>query len=221
MGKYRQGIHGDFSGRVGNIVGSSWKGRSVMKIRPARVNNPRTEAQQKNRGRFALMGQFLSTQSRLVKIGWKPAAQNTTAFNEAMRYNLGVAIAGEYPDQFIDFSKVQLSSGQLPVPTNLQAVAASALSFNLSWENNSNLELAGDNDLLMIGIYDAASGEGYTVSGGFTRQQELALVTVPDNWSGRTLEVFVFMVSTLGIGTLNTSEFVSPTVHAGNVVLAD
>jgi hypothetical protein len=192
-----------------------------MKIRPAKVNNPRTPAQQRNRGRFTLMGRFLSTQSRLVRIGWKAVAQNTTAFNEAMRYNLAEAIAGEHPDQFIDFSKVKLSSGQLPVPANLQAIAASAGSLNLSWENNSGQELANGNDLLMVGLYDKESGEGYTITGGFSRQQEAALVALPDNWKNRTVEVYVFMVSTLGIGTLNSTEHVSPTVCAGSVLLVD
>ena len=221
MATYKQGVHGDFSGRVGNIVGSSWKGRSVMKIRPAKVNNPRTPAQQRNRGKFALMGRFLSTQIRLVRIGWNAVAQNTSAFNEAMRYNLAEAIGGEHPDQFIDFSKVKLSRGQLPVPANLQVSAASAQSLNLSWENNSNQSLANGSDLLMAGLYDQESGEGYTLTGNFTREQEAALITLPDNWKNRTVEVFVFMVSTLGIGSLNSTEYISSTVYGGSVVLTD
>jgi hypothetical protein len=221
MATYKQGVHGDFSGRVGNIVGSSWKGRSVMKIRPAKVNNPRTPAQQANRGRFSLMGRFLSTQSRLIRIGWNAVAQNTTAFNEAMRFNLAEAIGGEHPDQFIDFSKIKLSSGQLPVPANLQAAGASAQSLNLTWENNSGQELANGSDLLMVGLYNQDSEEGYTLTGNFTREQEAALIALPDNWKNRTVEVFVFMVSTLGIGSLNSAEYISPTVYAGNVVLTD
>jgi len=221
MATYKQGVHGDFSGRVGNIVGSSWKGRSVMKIRPAKVNNPRTLAQQANRGRFSLMGRFLSTQSRLIRIGWNAVAQNTTAFNEAMRYNLAEAIGGEHPNLFIDFSKVKLSHGQLPVPANLQVTAASAQNLNLVWENNSNQPLANGSDLLMVGLFDQESGEGYTFAGGFTREQESAQLTLPDNWKNRTVEVFVFIVSTLGIGSLNSTEHISPTIYGGSVVLTD
>ena len=192
-----------------------------MKIRPAKVNNPRTPAQQSNRGKFALMGRFLSTQSRLVRIGWNAMAKNTTAFNEAMRYNLAESIDGEYPDFFIDFGKVKLSSGQLPVPANLQVTAASAQSLNLTWENNSGQELANGSDLLMAGLYDQESGEGFTITGGFTREQETALITLPDNWKNRTVEVFVFMVSTLGIGSLNSKEHISPTVYGGSFGLTD
>jgi hypothetical protein len=165
------------------------------------------------------MGRFLSSLGRMVRTGWKAAEKNTTAFNEAMRFNLATAVAGEYPEQFIDFSKVQLSSGQLPVLTGLVATAATALSMNLSWENNSGLELANGSDLLMVGVYDSETGEGYTISGGFSRQQEAAAITLPDNWSGRTVEVFVFLISTMGIGSLNTPAHISPTIYAGTIAL--
>ena len=55
--------------------------------------------------------------------------ENTTAFNEA--------IDCEHPDQFIDFSKVKLSNGQLPVPAGLQVSAASAQSLNPNYSSKS------------------------------------------------------------------------------------
>ncbi len=221
MATFKQGAHGGYTGRVGNIVGSSWKGKSVMKIRPAKVNNPRTELQQANRGRFQLMGRFLSSQNRLVRIGWNAVAKNTTPFNEAMRYNLAQAITGAAPDWFIDFSMVKLSSGQMPVPANLQVTATPPLGLHLIWQNNSNHELAADSDLLMLGVYDATSGEGYTLSGGFIRAQESAAIVLPDNWVGRTVEVFVFMVSSAGIGKLKSTEHISPTLYAGSIALRE
>lgn len=219
MAIYQQGIHGEFSGRVGNIIGSSWKGMSVMKIRPASVHNPRTPLQQANRGRFALMGRFLASQNRLIRIGWKPAVLNTSAFNEAMRYNLATAITGEYPEFTIDYGKIKLSTGKLPGLSNLQLLASSDVSFTLSWTDNSTLELASGTDLLMAGMYDEVSGESYTLSGFSTRMEATAEIFLPHNWSARQVHVFVFMVSTLGIGQLNSTEHISPTTYAGTVNL--
>ena len=45
MAKVRQGILGGFRGRVGNIVGTGWKGIAVMKSLPLTVANPRTAGQ--------------------------------------------------------------------------------------------------------------------------------------------------------------------------------
>ncbi|MBU1369203.1 MAG: hypothetical protein KJ578_07180 [Bacteroidetes bacterium] len=221
MGKFNQGVHGGFKGRVGNIVGSNWKGTGVMRIRPASVSNPRTDLQQNVRTRFALMGHFLSTQRALVRIGWRAMVSNTTPHNEAMRYNLANAISGEYPDLFIDFSKVKLSVGELYVPTGLQVSSASAKSLNLSWQHEQGTNQGGNDDLLMIGIYDAESAQGFTQLGGATRQQQSVVITLPDNWIGRTVEVFVFMVSSMALTDLNNPAHISQTLYGGSLVLTD
>lgn len=51
MGKYTQGILGPFSGKVGAIVGSSWKGVNYIKSLPG-PNTSNTERQQVQRSRF-------------------------------------------------------------------------------------------------------------------------------------------------------------------------
>ncbi|MDD2265168.1 MAG: DUF6266 family protein, partial [Bacteroidales bacterium] len=45
MGTIKQGILGGFSGKVGNIVGASWRGIDYIRSMPASVRNPRTVAQ--------------------------------------------------------------------------------------------------------------------------------------------------------------------------------
>lgn len=40
MARYNQGILGSFIGKVGNVVGSTWRGRAYMKALPAKVANP-------------------------------------------------------------------------------------------------------------------------------------------------------------------------------------
>ena len=53
MGKIKQGILGAVSGKVGGVVGSSWKGIAYLKVLPASVANPNTAAQQTQRGAFS------------------------------------------------------------------------------------------------------------------------------------------------------------------------
>lgn len=45
MSVLKQGILGGISGRIGNVVGSSWKGIPVIKSRPLSVSNPKTAPQ--------------------------------------------------------------------------------------------------------------------------------------------------------------------------------
>ena len=60
MAKIKQGILGGFSGKVANVVGTSWKGRAVMKSQPLSVANPKTEAQQEQRGKFSKIAELAS-----------------------------------------------------------------------------------------------------------------------------------------------------------------
>jgi hypothetical protein len=57
MGTIKQGILGGFSGKVGSVVGSSWKGIAVMKSMPLSVANPKTTSQVNNRTRFSVVSE--------------------------------------------------------------------------------------------------------------------------------------------------------------------
>jgi len=52
MATINQGVMGGFHGRVGTVVGYNWRGKWVMRARPAFIRNPRTEAQQRHRMMF-------------------------------------------------------------------------------------------------------------------------------------------------------------------------
>lgn len=49
MGVIKRGILGGFQNKVGPVVGTNWKGISVVKARPVSVANPNTVAQQEQR----------------------------------------------------------------------------------------------------------------------------------------------------------------------------
>lgn len=53
MGIIKQGILGGFSGKVANVVGTSWKGIAVVKSQPLSVANPKTAAQVAQRTKLA------------------------------------------------------------------------------------------------------------------------------------------------------------------------
>lgn len=53
MAILKQGILGGVKGKVGSVVGSSWKGIATLRSLPLSVTNPRTAAQVGNRSRFS------------------------------------------------------------------------------------------------------------------------------------------------------------------------
>ncbi len=60
MGTIKQGILGGFSGKVGTVIGSSWKGISYMKGRAQSIKNPKTAAQVMQRNFFAQLTSLAS-----------------------------------------------------------------------------------------------------------------------------------------------------------------
>src|SRR5690606_18987475 len=109
MGKISQGVLGGFSGKVGNVVGGSWKGIDYMRIMPANVANPKSPGQLDQRSKFSTVLQFLQPLVDFVKVGFKLYAKNMTQFNSAMSYNLLNAITGTYPNFSIDYRTALLS----------------------------------------------------------------------------------------------------------------
>ncbi|MPM74213.1 hypothetical protein SDC9_121198 [bioreactor metagenome] len=70
MGRIKKGALGGFSGKVGNVVGASWKGIDYIRSWPAKVNDPKTKEQLKQRGRFSITLDFLRTITPVLRIGF-------------------------------------------------------------------------------------------------------------------------------------------------------
>lgn len=90
MAKIKQGILGGFSGKVANVVGTSWKGRAVMKSQPLSVANPRTEAQQEQRGKFSKIAELASAVlTQFVQPVENPISGNISGYNLFCKDNKG------------------------------------------------------------------------------------------------------------------------------------
>ena len=89
MGVIKQGILGGFSGKVGSVVGTSWKGRAVMKAMPLSVANPRTTGQVQQRTKMA----GVVAAARLVLGGSialldNPFSGNISGYNRFVKRNI-------------------------------------------------------------------------------------------------------------------------------------
>ena len=105
MGVIKRGILGGFSGRVANVVGSSWKGIAYMKSLPLSVANPQTAGQTTQRNAFtAAVFAATSTLTTWIKPLWDRFAQQMSGYNDFVSRNV---------EFFVD--------GVLTVPSSLKA----------------------------------------------------------------------------------------------------
>lgn len=80
MGEIKQGILGGFSGKVGTVIGSTWKDVSYMRAMAISVSNPRTPKQQTQRGKFAMSLNFLRSITPYVREGYQDLCFEVYAF---------------------------------------------------------------------------------------------------------------------------------------------
>lgn len=212
MGKINQGILGGFSGKVGNVIGGNWKGIDYMRVKPANVANPQTEGQVDQRTKFSTVLQFLQPLKDFVKVGYKNYAIKMTQFNSAMSYILKNAVTGAYPNFTVDYASALLSRGSLAGVLNGAAASSTAGSVEFTWGDNTSESNASATDKAMILAYNSTKGEAIFVTDGAARSAGSQSLTVPDDFSGDSVECFIAFISEDGLSVVNSKYVGSVTV---------
>jgi hypothetical protein len=197
MGKIKQGILGGFSGKVGSVVGSSWKGISYMRGKAVSIKNPRTLQQMMHRNKFAAALSVLQPITAFIRVGFKRYAYKKSEFNAAMSYTLKNAITGTYPDYTIDFSKLLVSRGSLTGANNATA-APVAGKIKLTWEDNTGIGEAQPTDKALAVAINPAKGEAAYTTDGAQRATGLENLIVSPYWAGDEVEVYLAFITENG-----------------------
>lgn len=153
MGTIQKGILGGFSGKVGAVVGGTWKGIDYMRSKSNRRNFTPSIRQLEKQAKFTLMMRFLQPMAALLKISFHDFAVKKTGINSAFSYNLLNAVTGVYPAFTIAYPQVLISRGDLPnvLAPAVTSGAGSILTF--SWINNSGVAGASPTDVTIFVVY--------------------------------------------------------------------
>lgn len=148
MATFKQGILGGFSGKVGGVIGSSWKGIDTMRSQPSSVTNPRTNAQVANRSRFKSVSQLAAAMlTTIVKPLNDRFAQKMSGFNDFCQRNAG---AFDSLGTFIPGNLV-LSKGKLSAPADLEQQVSPFTNVVMAFSTG------------LVGSFDAATDKVYAV----------------------------------------------------------
>lgn len=194
MGTYNKGILGAFSGKVGPVVGASWRGKEVIRSLPKKSNRVVTALQQQQRQKFAMVNDFLGGIQPVIKRYYGNDSGIKTRRNQAMSYLMREALVFDNPDFEWDYSKVLISRGDLTSIENATLdVAAGAIS--VTWTDNSDQGEALANDQLVLVVYDPVSkAVVYSLAAG-ERADESAALAMPSNLDGAEVQVWATFVA--------------------------
>jgi hypothetical protein len=189
-----------------------------MRIRAASHTDANTIPQQIQRMKWKLVSAFVKANSKLVKLGFGAADATLTAFNSAMKLNIPEAITGTFPELKLELSQATLAVGNL-LPVDGGIVTSTVPNtLAVDWADNTNNIDAFDDDTLMIAVIDTATGEVMHYS-GYARMDETANLTVPANWTARTVSAIGFFLKA-GITEVSNREQVSNSVLIGTATVA-
>jgi len=212
MGTINKGILGGFSGKVGTVIGGTWKGIDYMRSKGNhRKLNP-TEKQHSQQLKFALAMRFMQPLAGLLEISFRNFAIKMTGINNALAYTLKNAITGVYPSFEIDYSLALVSRGDLPnaLAPVVTSGAGSLLAF--TWADNSGVGTARATDQAILVAYCPVQRQAiYTNAGGMRSDLTGELNLLP--FSGFTVKTYIGFIS-------ESSRMIATSIFTGEVTVS-
>lgn len=204
MGILRRGILGGFSGKVANVVGSSWKGIAVMKSLPLSVANPRTAPQVAQRNRFSNVVAFaIAILGTVIKPLWDRFAQGQSGFNAFISENIDLFV-NESPAPPAD---LVISKGRMAAtPISGVVVDGAGQDISISWADDTGqgFKLATDIPFVVVANLTTDEVLGYEQSLQ-DRADTATVVAVPGNRATDTFAVYLAFRRADGTVVSNTA----------------
>lgn len=211
MAKLKPGLFGHPTGRMGNTVFYTLYGQGVCRS-IGEQNDPSTPKQKARRTRMSLTMEILKPLQKFIKQGFEHKAKGTVCnpFNLATSYNIQHALQGEYPNLSIDYTKIKLSSGTLPLAKDLK-ITKTDEGLQVSWDGTH--QWAGDqyDDLVMVALYHPKDKNASIFLNAGKRDQGVCDVHLDqEKWMDEPIEAYLCFKSADGTS-------VSDSVYLGNI----
>lgn len=120
MGKIRNGILGPMTGKLGGVVGRTWKGLNTLASYQPNVSNPRTSLQVAQRTKMKTITQLASELNTLfIKPLWDRFAKNMSGYNAFIQANVSkVNEEGRIDYENLVFSQGKMSAVEIELESN-------------------------------------------------------------------------------------------------------
>ncbi len=204
MARFLKGITGAYTGKVGNVVGSSWRGIDYIRSLPKKSSKPASEDQMAQRMRFRMTTAFLKSIKDILKIGFSDSKQRgRLGYNVAFQHFVNHAIQGDYPAITVDYSKVSIASGGLAPLMGLTAEESAPQVLSINWETLLNRFNAFADDEVVVLLYNVEENF-FSIYEGLTRADATLDITLPASYTGKTIVGWSFNIHRDGQLTSNS-----------------
>lgn len=212
MAKYKNGINGAFSGKIGHVVGVSYKGIDYMRSLPENTKPPTTK-QLHQRLKFSVITAWLRPVLEIINIGFQVLTGDKTAMNLAVSYHMKEALIENGQEVRVDFKKAIFSRGELLVSWILEILTLVDAILNIKWDNGPESLFSKRNDKASFIIYNPQKEKFVTFRNAAKREDKAATLKLPKKFAGDTVHAWMQYANTAG-------NMVSTSVYLGEITLA-
>lgn len=209
MGKSFNGPYGHLNGKVGKLVHYMLKGQPIVRVVGA-PSKKRSHKQKANQQAMSVIMNLLRPASRFINAGFELMARDTVwnPHNLAVSYNKRQALKGEYPKLSVDYSKVQLSQGDLPLAKKLE-MKREENGIRISWDPAMQDQGDYDDDMVMVMTLYPEKDKANCILNATQRGTGSCFIPL-EHPEGTQIEVYLAFKSSDGSG-------VSDTAYLGNL----
>ena len=190
MAKYRGE---EKSGKIGDVIYSSWHGRPYVRQRPETVANPRTEAQQAHRNAFAEISRLSSAMKEAHKEGlhWQALRQKLDTHSVFKSLNKDC-----YGPDGIDYRRVIISRGRVDSVSDTSAEIDAQGDLHVTFQDSLPTE-RNKNDQFFLFVFCPDLHEGHFAR-PVPRTVGVVNAQIPEEWRGHDLHIYAFMKNKKG-----------------------
>ena len=192
MGKIKTGILGGFQGKVGTVIGSTWRGESIMRALPKTAAKAPTESQRIQRLKFKAVIEFLNPLRTTLSTYFGNDTGVKSKYNMATSYHITNAVEITEQGTQILYPRVLVAKGTLFGFQNLTTTPSETV-ITLNWEDNTVFGNAKAEDTVNVVCYIEEVNTFYVFESIATRDGLTASVTLPQNFLGYNVEVYAFL----------------------------
>lgn len=211
MSKIKNDLMGGLSGKIGNVVASSWNGISYLRSRPAHYNDAKSSSQLNQRGRMETALAFVKVILPFAKYGYRKIPRGKSAYNLFMQSIMLNGIKGQKPYLSIDYEYALISHGKFTKAKNGNAAIHNPGIIRVSWEDNSGIGSAKKTDIAMVLAFNPTKQQAAWTIEGQKRDSCSTELFIPEHFAGDELHVF------LAFSKVNRSD-TSNSVYLGTVL---
>jgi len=206
MARYKNGINGPVSGKVGSVIASSWRGVDYVKSVNDVWSKPRTEAQLLQQEILGLVNSWLKPVRDLIWIGFQVFKGTKTPMNAAVSLIMKGAVLIVEGRPEIDFPKVILSRGELQISLVSEIVALADGVLLVKWDNAFPSVFNADGDRATFVVYNPSKKEFVTFPDAAVRADREVRLQLPAGFAGDEVHTYLFYVNEAGDG-VSTSQY--------------